>query len=176
MLADAFFEPRKAATSRPSISQYGISPRPRALPTVSLPAVPSTPPAALRRLPPLALPSKASFHTDARDVVAACNAICQRDPRVAGRPAALAAHAQGKGITSAQQDQVLLRWEMAKLLSLLPAVAMQRVSGLTAAEFQQRDPSLVAKILARKREWVGKNHRREQSTHADLLAPVYDGA
>ena len=89
-------------------------------------------------------------------MVAACNAICQRDPRVAGRPAALAAHAQGKGITSAQQDQVLLRWEMAKLISLLPAVAMQRVSGLTAAEFQQRDPSLVAKFLLAKGNGLAK--------------------
>lgn len=83
-------------------------------------------------------------------MVAACNAICLRDPRVAGRPAALAAHVQGRGITSAAQDQVLLRWEMAKLIALLPASAMHRVAGLTAVEFLQRDPAHIAKFLLAK--------------------------
>jgi hypothetical protein len=45
---------------------------------------------------------------------------------------------------------------MAKLIVFLPASAMHRVAGLTALEFQRRDPALIAKFLLAKGNGLAK--------------------
>ena len=106
------------------------------------------------RLPTTPGPVAVSHNVSTSDVIAACRAICARDPVVKGKRAALQATAEGGGITSALRDDVLRRWETCKLLALLPASAIQRLSGLSHAQFRQRDPFFIAQFLLAKGQAV----------------------
>jgi len=81
--------------------------------------------------------------SSASSISQACWDICSNDPRVKG-PAALTA--SGSPITSAVSDAVMRRWEMAKLVELLPTSALLRACGLheTAAP---RDNHQMAQYL-----------------------------
>ena len=67
--------------------------------------------------------------TTVLDVIGACKAICGRDPIVTGPRARARAHPeeQGRGFSSSQRDQVLNRWESAKLIAILPLQGMLQV-------------------------------------------------
>ena len=67
--------------------------------------------------------------TTVLDVIGACKDICGRDPIVTGLRARARAHPeeQGRGFSSSQRDQVLNRWESAKLIAILPLQGMLQV-------------------------------------------------
>jgi hypothetical protein len=96
-------------------------------------------------------PLRPAYHdgaapTTAASVIAACKQVCDADPRVTGALAAAAAKA-GRGFTTAYRNEVLRRYEMLKLVHILPAEVLASISGLTPAAFARRNPSDVAQLL-----------------------------
>ena len=77
--------------------------------------------------------------TAARQIYAACDAICALDPPVQGKKAARAA-AAGQGVTHTA-DIVMRRWQATKL------VKMYRLSGLSPDYLARRDPNDIAQFL-----------------------------
>jgi hypothetical protein len=74
-------------------------------------------------------PTRPHGPTTVLDVIGACKDICGRDPIVTGPRARAKAHPdeQGRGFSSSQRDQVLNRWESAKLIAILPLQGMLQV-------------------------------------------------
>jgi len=85
--------------------------------------------------------------TTAFDVIVACEAICADDPRVCGKKAGRAALAANTFISTTVRDDVLRRWEMLKLLRLLPQETLCRLSGLSMSAFKLRSPIDIAHFL-----------------------------
>ena len=74
-------------------------------------------------------PTRLHGPTTVLDVIGACKGICGHDPIVTGPRARARAHPeeQGRGFSSSQRDQVLNRWESAKLIAILPLPGMLQV-------------------------------------------------
>ena len=90
--------------------------------------------------------SHSAHPTDAAQVLLACQRIVARDPRVCGKLAV--------NVTSAVKDAVLRRWEMTKLVALLPTEVIQQLSGLTAVAFRTRAASDIASFIFAKAQAV----------------------
>eukprot|EP00802_Teleaulax_amphioxeia_P004882 Tamp_04886.p2 GENE.Tamp_04886~~Tamp_04886.p2 ORF type:complete len:248 (+),score=24.39 Tamp_04886:2379-3122(+) len=84
--------------------------------------------------------------TTALSVLEACQAVCARDPAVCGAPARASA-AAGTGVTSAVRTEVLRRWEVTKLVAILPASALAAAVGLDLDAFAVEPPAKIAKYL-----------------------------
>ena len=85
--------------------------------------------------------------TTAEHVLAACQHLCNNEPRVKGKKAGQAAKASGKLIDSLTADSILRRLEMCKLIALLPEPAICQLSGLTLQSFQLREPTFIASYI-----------------------------
>ena len=97
-------------------------------------------------------PVVAAYHnrpdpTSSQDVYDACDLICSLDPRVKGKRAAHDVNHIGIGVKVSIRDQVLRRWEMSKLVKLLPLHIICDIVGLKPATFQHREPSDIAKFI-----------------------------
>jgi len=84
--------------------------------------------------------------TAARQIYAACDAICALDPPVQGKKAARAA-AAGQGVTTHTADIVMRRWEATKLVKMFPLDALCGLSGLSPDSLARRDPNDIAQFL-----------------------------
>ena len=83
--------------------------------------------------------------TAARQIYAACDAICALDPPVQGKKAARAA-AAGQGVTHTA-DIVMRRWQATKLVKMFPLNALCGLSGLSPDSLARRDPNDIAQFL-----------------------------
>ena len=97
--------------------------------------------------------SSGAHPTDAAQVLLACQRIVARDPRVCGKLAV--------NVTSAVKDAVLRRWEMTKLVALLPAETLQELSGLSPAVFRTRAAADIAEYLFAKAQAVEASTLRQ---------------
>ena len=104
--------------------------------------------------------------TTVETVRQACKDICAQDPRVVGAAAAATATSNHTGITSCQRDEVLRRWEMTKLIQLLPAEIVQRIVGLSPDQFPHRNSRQIAEYLLAKAHSV--HHKTIASARCTL--------
>lgn len=104
--------------------------------------------------------------TTVETVRQACKDICAQDPRVVGAAAAATATSNHTGITSCKRDEVLRRWEMTKLIQLLPAEIVQRIVGLSPDQFPHRNSRQIAEYLLAKAHSV--HHKTIASARCTL--------
>jgi len=128
---------------------------------------PSRQPTPCKRARPAALVARMpAYHkrelpTTAAHVLSACQFICAQDPWVKGTQAGRAAKASGLLIKSANVDDILHRWEMAKLIAMLPEQALCKLAGLNALDFQRREPADIAAYIFGKAGAVAADNIRK---------------
>lgn len=84
--------------------------------------------------------------TTALTVLQACKAACALDPVVSGKDGRAAA-AAGPGFTSELKLDVLRRWEITKLIAVLPDHALARAVSMTISDFSAARPERIAQYL-----------------------------
>jgi hypothetical protein len=102
------------------------------------------PPAAMLAGPPKRV--RAGEPTTAAAVLQACKAVCALDPVVSGKDGRAAA-AAGCGFTSELRLEVLRRWELTKLVAVLPDYALARAVNMSLADFAAARPDRIAQYL-----------------------------
>jgi hypothetical protein len=89
---------------------------------------------------------RAQEPTTAAAVLRACKAVCALDPVVSGKDGRAAA-ADGCGFTSALRLAVLRRWELTKLVAVLPDYALARAVNMSLVDFAAARPDRIAQYL-----------------------------
>ena len=89
---------------------------------------------------------RAQEPTTAAAVLRACKAVCALDPVVSGKDGRAAA-AAGCGFTSELRHEVLRRWELTKLVAVLPDYALARAVNMSLVDFAAARPDRIAQYL-----------------------------
>ena len=113
--------------------------------------------------------SSSARPTDAAQVLLACQRIVARDPRVCGKLAV--------DVTSSLKDAVLRRWEMTKLVALLPTEVLQKLSGLSPEAFQTRACQCQSVTLRTRgwRVWLVSRAQIRDLQNQDSATPIAAG-
>jgi hypothetical protein len=89
---------------------------------------------------------RAQEPTTAAAVLRACKAVCALDPVVSSKDGRATA-AAGYGFTSELRLEVLRRWELTKLVAVLPDYALARAVNMSVVDFAAACPDRIAQYL-----------------------------